>query len=340
MNNNYPLTEKNQATDDNFNYIVFQLNEKLYAIDIQNVIEVINLTEIQIPQKTPKGVMGITNYKGMMISVLDLCPLLGFETKKFNINNELIIACIDGNCFAIAAVKIVNIFQFEKNQLQTIPYNVENSIISEIIEYNENTIGILNINNIETVISNNVFQENTIDYSQLLPDDEKSLQILALRSKTNEKNQDLFSFPVNTNNINQFILFNLENQNYYLDLKYIKEFITAKRVNITKLPYTKDYIKGIINLRGEIIILLDLKRFLNNEPSKITETGKIIITEGKNYSLALLVDDVKEIRNLKNIPFGKVNSEYISNEFCENGILYNILNFEKIINDEKIYIIQ
>ncbi len=340
MNNNYPLTVKNQEKDEFFNYIVFQLNEKLYAADIHNVIEVINLTEIKIPQKTPKGIIGITNYKGMMINVIDLCTLLGFETKKLTINNQLIITCIDGNCFAIAAEKIVNIFQFEKEQLQNLPYDIENSIIKEIIDQNDNTISILNIKNIEKIINNSTEQENNIDYTKLLPDDEKSLQILALRSKDNEKKQELFSFPVNTNKINQFILFNLDNQNYYLDLKYIKEFITSKRLNITKLPYTNDYIKGIINLRGDIITLLDLKRFLNNAPSKINDTGKIIITEGENFNLALLVDDIKSIKNLKDIPYGQGNSEYISSEFSENGILYNILNFEKIINDERIYIMQ
>ena len=340
MNNNYSLTAQIQDSENYSNYIVFQLNNKFYAIDIQNVIEVINLTEIKIPQRTPKGVIGILKYKGMIINALDLCPLLGFETNKFTINNQLIITCTEENCFAITADKIVNIFQFEKNKLQSLPYEINNSAVKEIIEHNDNTVSILDIKTIEKIINTNSENENTIDYTKLLPDDEKSLQILSLRSKDNEKNQELFSFPVNTNLINQYILFNINNQNYYMDLKYIKEFITAKRLNIKKLPYTKDYIRGIINVHGEIITLLDLKRFLNNELTHINENSKIIITEGKNFNLALLVDDVKSIRNLKNIPNNKATSEYITNEFSENGELFNILNFEKIINDEKIYIMQ
>ena len=55
-----------------------------------------------------------------------------------------------------------------------------------------------------------------------------------------------------------------------------------------------------------------------------------------------MVDDIKLIRNLKDIEYTDTNisnsSPYITSEFMEGNELYSILNFEKIINDERIYI--
>jgi purine-binding chemotaxis protein CheW len=152
----------------------------------------------------------------------------------------------------------------------------------------------------------------------------------------------MFTFPLNINTNNQYILFTLDNQNYFLDLKHVKEFTSIKRLNITTLPYTKDYIKGIINLKGDFLIVIDLKRFLNNETSQLAEGSKLIVVLGKNFNIALLVDDIKNIKNLTNNqirnPEYTGSSEYISNEFVEDGQLYNILNFDKFINDDKLYI--
>ena len=137
-------------------------------------------------------------------------------------------------------------------------------------------------------------------------------------------------------------MFTIGEQNYYLDLKYVKEFVSLKRLKITPLPYTQDYIKGIINIKGDYIVVIDLKRFLRNDINEITPNNKLIIISGRNFNVALMVDDVKYIRTLENIHEYNQNimhnSEYTLAEFTEENILYSILNVEKIINDEKIYI--
>ena len=101
MNNNY-LTTSSVFEDNKYSsYIVFSLNSKHYAIHISNVIEVIHIPKVDIPENTPIGVIGILNYNDVMIKVVDLCPFLGFETQPFNLNNQLIIVCVKGQYFAI-----------------------------------------------------------------------------------------------------------------------------------------------------------------------------------------------------------------------------------------------
>lgn len=341
MNNNYALTSTTNIRNSNDYYIVFNLNEKQYAINIQNVMEVINIPEIEVPIVTPEGIIGMFNYNGHMIKAIDINPLLGFETAPFTINNQLIIAIVEDNCFAIHTEKIINIVQLDDESIQPIPFSMKNSILSKVYKSDDNAINIIDIDMLNQQISKEDLKEGNINYGKLFPADEKSKQILSIRAKQNKKAQELFSFPFNINTINQYILFNLDKNNYYLDLKYVKEFISIKRLNITKLPYTKDFIKGIINLKGDFLVVVDLKRFLSNDSNDIEEGSKLIVVEGKDFKIAFLVDDIKYIKDLKNIQKATMystNSKYIYSEFMEDGELYNILNFEKIINDERLFI--
>lgn len=126
-----------------------------------------------------------------------------------------------------------------------------------------------------------------------------------------------------------------------MDLKYVKEFVSCQKLLPAKLPYTKDYIKGLINIKGQFLVVLDLKCFLNGEITQMNNSSKMIVVEGKNFNIALLVDDVKYIKSIDSRYLTVPNSEiskYIFSEFEEDGKIYSIINFEKIINDDKLYI--
>lgn len=341
MNNNYALTFSSiNKTSHNY-FIVFTLKNKQYAINIQNILEVINIPEIEIPAKTPESIIGILNYNGMMIKAVDLCPHLGFEPSKFSINNKLIIAIVNDCCFAIHTEKIENIVQLNSENIQPIPYEIQNSILTAVYKDNDNSINIININELNRIISELHTNNSLISYSELLPDDEKSQQIMKIRTQQNQLTQEIFSFLFNINTLNQYILFELNNHNYYLDLKCVKEFISIKRLKMTKLPYTQEYIKGIVSVRGDFLVVIDLKKFLNEENNNQKEGNKLIVVEGKDFNIAFLVDNIKYIKNLKNnlnTGYNTSSSKYISYEFVEDDELYSILNFDKIINDEKLYI--
>ncbi len=327
--------------NNNKTFIIFQLHQKLFALDINNIIEVINLPELEISSSAPEGIIGICNYKGIMIKVIDICALLKLPSEKFSINNPLIIVNNNGSCYAIYAQSVLSILSIDDNNIQPIPYNSESSIISFIHNNETQTINILDVNKIDSVTEKIDVNSDKVNYLELFSQDEKTKQILELRNQMQLENIPSYNFSFDSTLENQYIVFTLDNFNYCIDLKYIKELVSIKRFNIVKLPYTEDFIKGLINIRGEFLLIIDLKRFLSNNNQETTNANKLIIIEGKNFNLGLLADDIKYIKNIKNInvtPAVNLNSEYISSEFMDDGILNSILNVEKILNDERLYI--
>ena len=341
MNNKETLPTLKNNDLKHKSYIVFCLNPNKYAVDIQNIIEVINIPQINMPISTPKSIIGMFDYNGMMIKAVDICPLLGINTNPFSINNKLIITVINGNCFAIHTEYIENIIRIKQDELQPFPFEIEGSILKSVYRNNNIIINIIDITSLDKIIDKNKTIPSKVNYKELIPSDEKSVQSLSIRANLLKKNDDVFSFPFNLNTVNQYIMFTLGKHNYYLDLKYVKEFVTIDTENITPLPYTKSFIKGLLNIRGEFLIVFDLKNFLNNEAYEKNKNAKIIVVEGKDFNIAILVDEIKYIKNLKQfqtVISDSTYSKYILSEFEEDNILYSIINFEKILNDENLYI--
>ena len=87
-------------TKDETDYSFSKLNE--YILNYSNTVEIESESDENTEKqeenidKAPENIIGIFNYNGLMIKAVDLCPFLGFEPSNFSINNQLIIANVDG----------------------------------------------------------------------------------------------------------------------------------------------------------------------------------------------------------------------------------------------------
>ena len=345
MNNNYLQTIKEnslQKKDEEENYVIFLINNKKYAINIQNVIEIISIPLIEIPEKMPYATVGIFNYKGIMTKVIDLCPLLGFNTPMFSLNNKLIMLSNQKEIYSIITQDIIGINTIKKELIQSVPYSLDSSILNQVFKINDETVNVIDFNSLDKIIIENKDKENLINYSELFPIDEKTIHELKCRNN-NQTIKETHSFNFNIIPQNQYVLFTLGNNNFYVELKYVKEFSSAMRIPLSSLPFVPDYIRGIVNVKGEFLVVVNLLYLLNrtNAEYKEPKNPKIIVIEGRNFNIALFVDDIKGIQNLNEIHPASYNngtSEYIYSEFINENQLYSIINIEKIMDDERLYI--
>ncbi|MBN2706010.1 MAG: purine-binding chemotaxis protein CheW [Deltaproteobacteria bacterium] len=100
----------------------------------------------------------------------------------------------------------------------------------------------------------------------------------------------------------KFLTFSLAGEEYGISIMRIKEIIGI--LPITVLPQTPDYVKGVINLRGKVIPVIDLRLKFDLEPATPTERTCIIVIEtesGKHNQtlVGLIIDGVSEVINLK-----------------------------------------
>jgi len=87
------------------------------------------------------------------------------------------------------------------------------------------------------------------------------------------------------------LVFTLNDGDYAVDIAQAKEVLDSPF--ITKIPYVPDFVKGAINLRGEIISVLDLRPFCGLGPSKRTDPPKVLVTDVTGSVIGVLADQVK-----------------------------------------------
>lgn len=145
----------------------------------------------------------------------------------------------------------------------------------------------------------------------------------------------------------QYLFFTLNDEKYGLKTNDIKEIVDIS--NIRKVPNTNKCIKGVTNIRGEIIPVIDLKMRLKiGEVTENRRTSLIILNildnlDGKKIPLAIMVDlvveveDILEINILETPVFGtKIEEKYIQNIVSFNDEYITLLEIDILLNIDEL----
>jgi len=95
----------------------------------------------------------------------------------------------------------------------------------------------------------------------------------------------------------RFLTFTIEDNVYGLPIRFVREIIGTHIA--TKVPETPDYVKGIINLRGRIIPLIDVRLKFGKEEIPYTERTCIIVIDVNSIAVGLIVDKVDDVLTLE-----------------------------------------
>lgn len=94
----------------------------------------------------------------------------------------------------------------------------------------------------------------------------------------------------------QFVIFKLADEAYGIDIMKVQEITDFK--DPTNVPDAPDYIYGVINLRGNIVPIIDLKKRLNIQSTDEKEAERIVIVNIKDTQVGVLVDDASQVLTL------------------------------------------
>ena len=143
----------------------------------------------------------------------------------------------------------------------------------------------------------------------------------------------------------KYLTFQLVDEEYGLEILKVKEIIGI--MNVTKLPRTPDYVKGVINLRGKVIPVIDLRLKFSLTEKKYDKKTCIIVVEigdnGSSAQMGIIVDAVSEVLNvnmeeLEPTPeFGiSLETEYILGMAKGKGMVRTLLDINKVLTSEEL----
>ena len=329
MNNNYLEQKKNT-------HLYFQVGKSQYAINTANVLEIMKLPALDYPQKLPNNILGLLKYNNFVINIVDLRFYLNIEVEPYSSHNELLIVKTDEVILGIVTDKVIGILPFDSTNVDQIPFADNRMIIESLYKQNNETIFIVNVYALENILKKQDFNLKEVDVQALFPQDDHSKFLMQKRTNSIIEKSSIRIASSELHAKNKYISFNLNNDYYCIALDYVKEVL--KDSVITKVPGTPNFIEGIMNLRGDYITVINLKKFLSLPSSVSADKNPVIIIKCNELKLALLIDKINELFEYQE-SFNEENSDsYYVNEFIYGKILYTLLNVDKISSDKRIII--
>ncbi len=136
------------------------------------------------------------------------------------------------------------------------------------------------------------------------------------------------------------VVFKLENELYGLDILRVQGI--EKDQQVVRVPNTASYIRGIMNLRGNVIPVYNLRRKFNMPDNNTTDIQYIIVSTNNNL-LALEVDAVDEIHNVEDenvhvVPsiVNSVDTRYFDRVLKTNRGLIITIDIDKLLSDDEV----
>lgn len=131
----------------------------------------------------------------------------------------------------------------------------------------------------------------------------------------------------------QLVVFKLGDENYAVSILQVQEI--KRLTDITRVPHTPDYIKGVMNLRGSVMPVVDLTKRLGLPQQEYTEDTRIIIVKLDEIVVGMVVDEVLEVTALvaeqiekPDAMMGGVDGQFLAGIGKEEDRLLILLNLE------------
>lgn len=152
---------------------------------------------------------------------------------------------------------------------------------------------------------------------------------------------DLFEDTEEDAQKDKYLTFRLGAENYGIEIEYVIEIIVMQE--ITKVPDMPEFIVGVINLRGSVISVMDIRKRFNLEAREFDDRTCIIVVNISNISIGLIVDTVNEVIDIPESEIDPpprthagIGSNYIQGMGKVNEQVKILLDIEKILYEQEL----
>ena len=138
----------------------------------------------------------------------------------------------------------------------------------------------------------------------------------------------------------QWVTFRLEDETYGINVMQVQEVL--RYTEIAPVPGAPDYVLGFINLRGNVVTVIDTRARFGLEPGEVSDNSRIVIIESDKQVIGILVDSVAEVVYLKSSEIDSApnvgtdeSAKFIQGVSNRDGQLLILVDLNKLMTDEE-----
>ncbi|MDK2855918.1 MAG: purine-binding chemotaxis protein CheW [Bacillota bacterium] len=259
-------------------FLTFRIGREEYALDIADVQEIVHMPETYstVPD-APPYVLGLVTLRDRVLPVVSMRRLLGLGGEVVS-EGRLVVAYV-GEArkvpLGLLVDSVAEVLRVEEKALEAVPAVIQESAkeLKAVCRLSEERI---------------VF---VLDASKLLADADF---LKAWEDQGTGEQAEIGRGSLEEEY--QLVTFLVDKEEFALPVDCVREIIREGR--LTFVPKTRAYVRGVLNLRGTIVPVVDLRSVFGHEGRKDDFDGRILICEGDASIIGLIVDGVKEVAKI------------------------------------------
>jgi purine-binding chemotaxis protein CheW len=273
---------EDEEEEDGRPFVTFRLGAESFGIALHEVEEIVELPPVTKVPDAPDYVLGVICLRDQVMPLVDLAEILSIQQGNAERKRDMVVLLSFGSAkIGVVVDEIQEILRIQEGQALPPPQTLSET-------EREHLDGILLLPD-RMVSLINVLKIITGDDQEKIASMGKGLGLGDVRTQDTVASLEL-------------VVFRLGPENYGLRLHEVREIIMVGQ--ITPVPRAPQFVDGVLNLRGEVMPVVDLRTRFGLERVEATSISRILITNIGGVSTGLVVDAVDEVRPVELNRFG------------------------------------
>jgi purine-binding chemotaxis protein CheW len=306
-------------SSDMHKYLCFDMHNKIYAVSILKVKEIIEHTDVTPMPMMPDFLRGAINLRGSMVPVFDLARRLGMDETEIERRTCIVIIEVDAHGESMD----VGIFVDAISQVTDIPPqmiepapsfggNLHTDHIGGMGKVDDGFVVLLNIDQLLSLddieILSAVSQQDTAlqsesesvaEYESVAEDESESVAEDEPESVAEDESESVAEDESKSVD-DKYLTISVSDNILGIDILRIKEIVEYE--NVCPVPMVPDYIRGVINLRGNVVPVIDLANHIGLQSGKVGKRSCIVMIDIESndevMDIGVVVDAVNRVHEI------------------------------------------
>ena len=269
-----------QVTIDSDDQVVaFRLGNEEFGLPIAAVQEIIRVPAIVAVPQAPSHVLGVANLRGRVFSVVSLRRWFGLSTTGEGDSNErCVVARLGGHLVALKVDQVLGVLRLPASAIEKTPELAGHSGSGL-----HGVCGVAKLDQGKRLV--------------LLLDEKALLQVTnAVGNTTSASANETKELLMESADERQMVSFTLGDAEFGIAIQEVQEIIRLTKV--TAVPRSPAYVEGMVNLRGEVLPVVDLRKRMGLPAKPVSDATRVVVVDLKGAKAGLIVDAVREVTRI------------------------------------------
>lgn len=269
--------DKESGMVDEIQIVSFLVGQEEFGLEIEKVKEIIRFPEIVKVPNVPDYIKGIISLRDTLMPIVDLRTRLEAGSDEITDSTRVVVVDVNGTMVGLTVDRVYEVIRLGRDTIFPPPQVIMSDTGEKItgIARLEEGKRIIMLMDLRDIISSGVMEE-----------------LSKHESGPGEEQEDK-NFFLGEMDEEQMVVLKLAGEQYGVKINQVQEI--TKLTKITKVPRAPKYVEGVINLRGDVIPVIDLRKRFELEENEYTQFTRIIVSDVNKKKVGVIVDEVLEV---------------------------------------------